>query len=88
MSVRFPNANYPTAYDEANMVKADAVPVNVAGTGLTVTEAAAGYGPLFESAMDGTDVEGVTLHGNQPLKAVAPEPETKSAPVTEFDAEE
>ncbi len=28
MSQRFPNANYPLAYDEANMGKADAVAVN------------------------------------------------------------
>lgn len=86
MSVRFPNANYPQAYAEADMAKADTVPVNVAGTGLTITEAGVGYGPLLESAKTGLDVEGVTLHGNQP---VAPTPPAPVAPATtaEFDAD-
>jgi len=52
---RYPNANYPQAYDEADMVKADGIPVNVAGTGLTVTEAGAGQGPLAVSGADVPD---------------------------------
>ncbi len=56
MSIRYPNANYPTAYDEANMQKSTDVPVNDAAANLTVTEAAAGYGPLMESAVTGKDV--------------------------------
>jgi len=57
---RYPNANYPEGYTEANMVKTTDVPVNVAGGVLTITEAGAGLGPLKE--VTGADVRGVTLH--------------------------
>lgn len=57
MSIRYPNANYPQAYDEADMQKATDVPVNTAANNLTVTEAAAGYGPLDqESVVTGRDI--------------------------------
>ena len=62
---RYPNANYPTAYDEANMGKATDVPVNVAGTGLTVSDVSAGQGPLFEmEVVTGADVPGTTVRGD------------------------
>lgn len=56
---RYPNANYPQGYDEANMIKTTDVPVNVEGGLLTVTEAGAGLGPLKE--VTGADVRGVTI---------------------------
>ena len=47
---RYPNANYPTPWDEADMQKATDVSTNVDGGGLTVTEAAAGNEPLHVTA--------------------------------------
>lgn len=70
----YPNANYPTAYDEADMIKATDVPVNVAGTGLTVTDVAAGSGPLME-AVTGADVEGLTMRGDNVEPVVVEEAE-------------
>lgn len=64
MSIRYPNANYPTAYDEADMVTSADIPVNDAAGNLTVTTAGAGQGPLMESAVTGKDVGGTTLHGD------------------------
>lgn len=79
MSIRYPNANYPQAYDEAEMVTAPDVPVNTAADNLTVTEAGAGQGPLMETATTGKDVRGVTLHDSgEPTpaaKPASPEPE-------------
>lgn len=45
------------------MVKATDVPVNVAGTGLTVTDVVAGQGPLMEP-VTGADVAGTTIRGD------------------------
>ena len=59
---RYPNANYPEAYPEANMVKATDVATNSDAGLLTVTEAGAGFGPLQE--VTGADVQGTTLHDN------------------------
>lgn len=74
MPIPYPNANYPTAYDEADMLKAGDVPVNAAGTGLTVTDVVAGKGPLME-AVTGDDVEGLTPRGDnvEPVAAVEAE---------------
>lgn len=90
MSQRYPNANYPEAYDEANMAKATDVPVNVAGTGLTVTEAEAGYGPLLEHAVTGVDVKGLAPHDASPLKMASKETVEDVAPAaaTEFVTED
>ncbi len=61
----FPNANYPTAYDETDFVKSGDAPVNVAGTGLTIEDVAAGQGPLAGmEALTGRDVEGATFRGD------------------------
>lgn len=61
----FPNANYPTAYDEADFVVSGDAPVNDAGTGLTITDVAAGQGPLADmQALTGRDVVGVTFRGD------------------------
>jgi hypothetical protein len=49
---RYPNANYPTPWDEADMAKATDVSVNVDGGGLTVTAVGAGEGPLHITAAD------------------------------------
>lgn len=57
MSIRYPNADYPTAYDEDEMVKGTDVPVNTAAQNLTVTVAAAGQGPLFGEPVTGQDVK-------------------------------
>lgn len=54
--VRYPNADYPQAYDEDDMVKAGDVAVNVAGSSLTITEAGTGQGPLGD-VVTGADVE-------------------------------
>ena len=55
----YPNSNYPTAWDEANMVKATDIATNNtdATTGLTVTDVAGGQGPLMEpvTGADATD---------------------------------
>jgi hypothetical protein len=59
----YPNTTYPTAWDEANMVKAPDVPVNVDGTGLTVTDVVAGQGPLMEP-ITGADVKGLSAKGD------------------------
>lgn len=76
MSIRYPNADYPESYVGDDMVRATDVPVNVAALNLTVTTAGAGEGPLKDKFLTGTDVPGVTLHGNQPTKAeIDPEPE-------------
>lgn len=65
MPVPYPNANYPTAYDEADMLKATDVPVNAAGTGLTVSDVVAGKGPLTEAeAVTAEDVSGLTPRGD------------------------
>lgn len=76
---RFPNANYPEAYDEANMVKATDVATNEDGGTLTITEAAAGYGPLLE--VTGADVKGTSLHDDMT------EPTAEAAPEVEDDIE-
>ena len=69
MSQRFPNATYPLPYAEADMAKADDVPTNADGGQLTITEAAAGFGPLLEHAMNGSDVKGLSFRdGNYPLQ--------------------
>ncbi len=69
MSQRFPNANYPTGYDEADMANADDVAVNVPGGKLTITEAGAGFGPLLEGAVSGANVKGVSFRdGTYPLQ--------------------
>lgn len=52
----YPNANYPQAYDEANMVKAGDVAVNVDGSSLTISEAAPDFGPLGE-IITGADID-------------------------------
>jgi len=64
MSIRYPNANYPTAYDEANMSKADGVSVNTMkreiqsaghdGTGGDFTLSFDGQGPTGAIAFDDT----------------------------------
>lgn len=74
---RYPNANYPTAYDEANMGKITDVPVNDAGTGLTVSDVTAGQGPLFE-AITGADVPGTTLVGDNVAPATKPVDEVEA----------
>lgn len=71
----YPNANYPTAYDEADMLKATDVAVNEAGTGLTVSDVVAGKGPLMESAVTGADVEGLTPRGDNVEPVVVEEAE-------------
>jgi hypothetical protein len=63
MPIPYPNANYPKAYDEADMLKATDVPVNATGTGLTVADVTAGSGPLMET-VTGEDVEGTGLRGD------------------------
>ena len=89
MSIRYPNASYPTAYDEDNMVKATDVPVNDAAENLTVTAAGAGMGPLMEStAVTGADVKGTRVHDSdvkQP-KVEEPKPAPAVAPVPEVPA--
>lgn len=74
MSIRYPNANYPQAYDEDEMVVSGDVPVNTAALNLTVTTAGAGMGPL---KVTGKDVPGTTSHGDMPQAPVeqAAEPE-------------
>ena len=72
--IRYPNANYPTAYDEANMVKAGDVAVNADGSSLTVSEAGAGQGPLGD-IVTGADVR--TNHPAAPAAEVVDEPETE-----------
>lgn len=74
MSQRYPNANYPEAYDEADMEKADAVAVNADGNSLVVSDVTAPYGPLLEHAVTGADVKGVTLRD-----AVLPDAPKQSA---------
>ncbi len=66
----FPNANYPEGYAEADMFKSTDVSVNEDGGRLTVTEVAAGSGPLSEH-VTGADVKGVSLRDGQP--AMVPE---------------
>lgn len=61
---RYPNASYPEAYDEANMVDATDVSVNEAGGKLTIEAVASGYGPLSE--LTGEDVRGVRPNDPQP----------------------
>ncbi len=58
---RYPNANYPLSYDEDDMVKSDEIAVNEAGGKLTITEAAAGFGPLLEGAVTGAHTKGVSF---------------------------
>lgn len=70
----FPNANYPEGYPEANMFNSLDVSVNADGGKLTVTEVAAGSGPLSEHAVTGPDVKGVSLRDGQP--AMVPESPT------------
>lgn len=55
----YPNANYPTAWDEANMVKATDIATNEtdAATGLAVTDVAGGQGPLLEQPITGADAK-------------------------------
>jgi hypothetical protein len=65
----FPNSSYPTAWDEANMVKITDVPVNVDGTGLTVTDVVAGQGPLMEP-ITGADIEGLSIHSDNVVPVV------------------
>lgn len=67
MPQRYPNANYPEPYAEADMVKATDVAVNADGGSLVVSEVAGGSGPLSEHAVTGADVEGVSLRDGQPL---------------------
>lgn len=66
MPERYPNANYPEPYAEADMVKAGDVAVNADGANLAVSEVGAGSGPL-DSAVTGADIEGVSLRDGQPL---------------------
>lgn len=74
MSQRYPNANYPESYDEADMAKAGDVFVNKEGGKLTITEAGAGFGPLLEGAVTGADVEGVTFRdGDYPKQRASAE---------------
>jgi hypothetical protein len=49
---RYPNANYPEPWAEADMVKATDVSTNVDGGSLTVTAVGAGQGPLHVTAAD------------------------------------
>jgi len=79
MSIRFPNANYPQAYDEDDMQKASDVPVNVAADNLSLTEAGAGYGPLLESAITGRDV----VTDPRAMTPTPKTPEPAEAPVIE-----
>ena len=61
----YPNADYPTAWDEASMVKSGDAPVNEDGTGLAVTDVVAGQGPLMDmEAITGADVDGTSLCGS------------------------
>lgn len=68
MANPYPNANYETAWDEANMLKSGAAPVNTAGTGLTVTDVAAGKGPLLENegAVTTADATMTSAHDGDP----------------------
>ncbi len=73
----FPNAAYPTAYAEADFVVSGDAPVNDAGTGLTITDVAAGQGPLADmQAFTGRDVEGVTFRGDNVHSVVTPKDES------------
>ena len=65
---RYPNANYPLSYDEDDMVKSDEIAVNEDGGKLTITEAAAGFGPLLEGAQTGVGVKGVSFRDGESLK--------------------
>jgi len=76
MSDRYPNANYPTGYAEADMAKADDVFVNTEGGELTITAAGAGFGPLLEGAVTGANVKGVSFRsGDYPNQPTVEEPE-------------
>ena len=80
MPERYPNANYPTGYDEADMADANDVPTNEAGGQLTITEAGAGFGPLLEHASSGADVKGVSFRdGNYPKQRESAEVEESVA---------
>ena len=68
---RYPNANYPTGYDEDDMAKADDVAVNEAGGKLTITEAAAGFGPLLEGAVTGVGTKGVSFRDGSSREQMA-----------------
>lgn len=46
---RYPNADYPTPWDEANMKKATDVVTNRTGAGLAVESVPSGQGPLKEN---------------------------------------
>ena len=71
---RYPDADYPTGYDEADMAKADDVFVNEEGGELTITEAGAGFGPLLEGAQTGADVKGVSFRdGDYPKQRASVE---------------
>lgn len=90
MSQRYPNANYPLAYAEDDMAKADDVAVNEEGGQLTITAAGAGFGPLLEGAVTGANVKGVSFrdggYPDQPSSATEDEePETSSDPEPEED---
>ncbi len=75
---RYPNANYPTGYDEDDMAKADDVAVNEAGGKLTITEAAAGFGPLLEGAVTGVGTKGVSFRDGSSREQMAQEEESES----------
>ena len=61
----YPNATYPTGWDEANMVKSGDAAVNETGTGLVVSDVAAGKGPLLDmDAVTTADVDGTSLHSD------------------------
>ena len=85
-SKRYPNANYPLSYDEADMAKADDVAVNEAGGKLTITEAGAGFGPLLENAMTGVGVKGVSFRDGNSLEQ-RPRVEEESESVVAAESE-
>jgi hypothetical protein len=82
MSQRFPNANYPEAYTEADMAKAGDVATNADGGKLTIEEAGAGLGPLLEHSRTGSDVKGLSFRDGTGFG------EKRSEPVVEESATE
>ncbi len=75
MSQRYPNAVYPLGYDEDEMAKADDVFVNEEGGELTITEAAAGFGPLLEGAVTGANTKGVSFRDGSYTEQKSPREE-------------
>lgn len=78
----FPNASYPTAYDEADFVVSGDAPVNDAGAGLTISDVAAGQGPLADmQVFTGRDVEGASFRGNNVHSVFTPDADEVSVEV-------